>query len=235
MIEYLTTVGSGDWRLSGVGQAPFGSGERRVDGRFDVQAEATARWLILLFSRGGRWRRRMAARDAWPFGARTQSHAKDATRLPENTEMEAYLGQRLSEDSGDVDLFEIEHLGTQARAASIEVSSIPNMDVIVELLRPAQEEPSSSPIRVASGRANAFPTFPSSPVSTLIRVRERSVEGALPTENVSDEYYVRWRLARCDGAFERELNDSLELAEPLALGTSAAGGSVGAVTSIRSA
>jgi hypothetical protein len=35
---------------------------------------------------------------------------------------------------------------------------------------------------------------------------------------VSDAYYVRWKLLDEDASFERELNDSLELAEPLELG-----------------
>ncbi|MDH4283514.1 MAG: hypothetical protein OEV36_12730, partial [Myxococcales bacterium] len=39
-----------------------------------------------------------------------------------------------------------------------------------------------------------------------------------PTENVSDSYHVRWRLLDDDPGFEREPNDSLELAEPIGLG-----------------
>jgi len=56
------------------------------------------------------------------------------------------------------------------------------------------------------------------PGKYLIRVRERALEGELPTENVSDEYYVRWNLLELDDGFETEPNDSLELAETLALG-----------------
>ncbi len=113
LIEYLATVGSGDWRLSGVGQAPFGSGERRVDGADSIfKPKRRLGWLILLFLLAG------GGIAAWQLATRGPSEsepnhaAKDATHLPENTEMEAYLGQRVSEDSGDVDLFEIEHRGT---------------------------------------------------------------------------------------------------------------------------
>jgi hypothetical protein len=35
---------------------------------------------------------------------------------------------------------------------------------------------------------------------------------------VSDEYTIRWEILPLDESFEREPNDSLELAEPLALG-----------------
>jgi len=219
LIEYLTTVGSGDWRLSGVGQAPFGSGERRVD-RVDSLFKPKQRlgWLILLFLLAG------GGVAAWQLATRGPSEsepnhaAKDATRLPENTEMKAYLGQRLSEDSGDVDLFEIEHLGTGRRAANLEVSSIPNMDVVVELLKPGQEEPLVVADSRGLGQGERLPNLPIEPGKYLIRVWERNVEGELPTENVSDEYYIRWRFLDDDGTFEREFNDSLELAEPLELG-----------------
>ena len=220
LIDYLATVGSGDWRLSGVGGAPFASGEHRVE-RLDSIFKTKRRlwWLILLFLLVG------GGVAAWQLATRGPSEsepnhtAKDATRLPEDTELEAYLGQRVSEDSGDIDLFEIEHIGTQRRAAHIEVSSIPNMDVMVELLRPGQEEPFVVADSRGLGQGERLPNVPIEPGKYLIRVRERSAEGELPTENVSDEYYVRWRLLDDAGSFERELNDSLELAEPLELGT----------------
>jgi hypothetical protein len=41
----------------------------------------------------------------------------------------------------------------------------------------------------------------------------------MPTENVSDPYFIRWRLLDPDLRYEREPNDSLELAESIALGT----------------
>lgn len=219
LIEYLSTVGDGDWRLSEAGQAPFGSGKRRADG-IDSMFKPKRRlgWLIALFlSLGG-------GVAAWQFATRGPAEnepnhsVKDATPLPENVEMEAYLGQRLSEDTGDVDLFEIEHVGTQRRAANIEVSSIPNMDVIVEVLRDGH----TAPLVVADsrdlGQGERIPNVPMEPGKYLIRVQERSVEGTLPTENVSDEYLIRWSLLDENGSFEREFNDSLELAEPLALG-----------------
>jgi hypothetical protein len=161
---------------------------------------------------------------AWQLATRGPSEkepnhsANIATSLPENTEMEAYLGQRLSEELGDVDLFEIQHLGTERRAAELEVSSIPNMDVLLELLRPGQDEPLIVADSLGLGEGERLPNVPIEPGKYLIRVREPSVEGELPTENVSDAYYVRWRLLDEDAGFERELNDSLELAEPLELG-----------------
>jgi serine/threonine-protein kinase len=219
LIEYLTTVGSHDWRLSGVGQASFGSGERRVDGVDSLfKPKRSLGWLILLFLLvgGGVATWQLATRG--PSESEPNHTRRDATPLPENTEMQAYLGQRVSQDSGDVDLFEIEHRGMLRRAANVEVSSIPNMDVVVELLRSGQEAPLVVADSGGVGQGERLPNVPLEPGKYLIRVRERSVEGVLPTENVSDEYFVRWRLLDDDGTFEHELNDSLELAEPLALG-----------------
>lgn len=132
--------------------------------------------------------------------------------------MEAYLGQRLSEELGDTDLFEIQHVGTGRRAAELEVSSIPNMDIVLELLSPDQDEPLAVADSRGLGEGERLPNVAIEPGIHLIRVRAHSVEGELPTENVSDAYYVRWRLLAEDATFERELNDSLELAEPLELG-----------------
>jgi len=98
------------------------------------------------------------------------------------------------------------------------VSSIPNIDVVVELLRPGREEPLVVADSRGLGQGERLPNVPIEPGTYLIRARERKVGGELPTENVSDAYYVRWRLLEKDRAFEREFNDSLELAEPLGLG-----------------
>ena len=219
LVGYLATVGAGDWRLSGVGQAPFGSGERRVDKLDSIFKPKRRLWLLMLLfllAGGGVAAWQLATRG--PSESEPNHTAKDATHLPENTEMEAYLGQRVSEDSGDVDVFEIEHIGTRRRAVDLEVSSIPNMDVVVEFLAPGEEEPLVVADSRSLGQGERVPNVPIEPGKHLIRVRERTVEGELPTENVSDEYYVRWRLLDEDDSFEREFNDSLELAEPLELG-----------------
>lgn len=219
LIEYITGVGSGDWRLSTVANPSAKSGTRRVDELDSIftRKRRTWAWLLLLALAAG-------GVGAWQIATRGPSErepnhlADQATRLPENTAMEAYLGQRLSEDSGDVDLFEIENPGGQPRAVEIDVSGIRNMDVVVELLRPGVDEPLIVSDSRGLGEGERLPNVPVDSDNYLIRVRERPDEGAHPTENVSDEYVVRWRAMPDDPAFERELNDSLELGEPLELG-----------------
>jgi hypothetical protein len=219
LIDYLATVGAGDWRLSSVGRPPLGSGTRRVDGLDSIFKPKRKLWwfmALLLLAGGGLAAWQIATRG--PSEREPNHLVKNATRLPENTEMEAYLGQRLNEDSGDVDLFEIQHVGPEPRAAEIEVSSIPNMDVTVEVLRAGSDEPMLVGEARGLGQGERLPNVPLEPGKYLIRISERSVPGSLPTENVSDEYHVRWRLLDDDELFERETNDSLEQAEPLPLG-----------------
>ncbi|MGB8330477.1 MAG: serine/threonine-protein kinase [Polyangiales bacterium] len=220
LISYLATVGTGDWRLGPAGQSGFGSGARPVEGPASIfRSQQRLWWLILLFLLAG------AGLGAWQLATRGPSErepnhaAKDATRLPENAELKAYLGQRLSEDSGDVDLFEIEHADEMRRAAEVEVSSIPNIDLVVEILASGGDEPLLVADSHGTGLGERLPNVAFEPGKHLIRVRERAATGELPTENVSDAYFVRWRFLPADEAFEQEVNDSLELAEPLPLGT----------------
>jgi serine/threonine-protein kinase len=219
LLRYLATVGSRDSRLSGAGHSALKSGNHRdaaIDSVFKPKRKVW--WAILLFSLmgGGVLVWRLTNRGS---SEQEPNHTvQNATPLPENTAMKAYLGRRLSEKSGDVDVFEIEHVGTDRSAAEIEVSSIPNMDVIVELLKPGREDPLVGADSRGLGEGELVPNAPMEPGKHLIRVRERSTEGVLPTENVSDAYFVRWKLLSDTSGFERERNDSLELAEEIELG-----------------
>jgi tRNA A-37 threonylcarbamoyl transferase component Bud32 len=219
LIQYLTAVGSGDWRLSTVANASGKSVTRRVDEADSIFARKRRPWfwvLLVVLGAGGLGAWQIVTRG--PSEREPNHAANDATRLAQDTEMQAYLGQRLNEDSGDIDLFEIENVGVELRAAEIEVSAIPNMDVVVELLKPGSDEPLIAADARGLGEGERLPNVPIEPGKYLIRVRERPSEGEMPTENVSDEYYVRWEVLPVDPSFEHEPNDSLELAEPLQLG-----------------
>ncbi len=213
LIAYLSTVGHEDWRTSRLGMRSMSSGTRRVDSLF--KGKRRGWWLfalvsILLLGIGG-----------WHFLTRGPSEhepnhtEENASWLPEKTKMKAYLGQRLDEKNGDVDLFAIENTGAEARAAIVEVSAIPNMDLTLEVLKTREQEPEVFTDTEGLGEGERLPNVPVEPGTYFIRVREKVSGQSLPTENVSDEYYVRWELRDRDPEFEREPNDSLELAEPL--------------------
>ena len=216
LIGYLSTVGDDDWRTSRLGTRETGSGTRRVDSLFERKRRGW--WVFALLSAA------LLGAGGWHYATRGPSEREpnhteeDANRLDEKTTMEAYLGQRLDEGTGDVDLFAIEHTGAEGRSAIVEVSSIPNMDVTLALLKAGEQEPIVFTDAQGLGEGERLPNVPIEPGTYLIRVREKATGEGLPTENVSDEYYVRWELRDQDPDFERELNDSLELAESLPLG-----------------
>ena len=219
LIDYLTTVGSEDWRMAVEGGSSSRNGMRRLDGLDAAPPRKRRPWLWL-----GAVALVAAGVAAWQWSQRGPAEQEpnhlpsEATPLAQDVDMEAYLGKRLRQDMGDVDLFAIRHAGPE-RAAEIEVTSIPNMDVVVELLGPDAGSPVVVSDSKGLGQGEHLPNVPLSPGRWLIRVREKPLESALPTENVSDAYTVRWSVLPDDASFEVEPNDSLERAEALALGS----------------
>lgn len=219
LIGYLTSVGTSDWRMSTASGSASRSGTRRVDELDSSLRKKHRPWLwfsLLALAAAGVVVWQLVT--TGPLEREPNHLREDATRLLPNTDAKAFLGQRLSEDSGDVDLFEIVSTGTAPRAVQIQATSIPNMDSVVELLSAEGDEPFLVADSRGLGLGERVPNAPLGPGSHFIRVRAKTPEGELPTENVSDPYYVRWSPLQLDPGFEREPNDTLELAEPLALG-----------------
>ncbi|MEM7433907.1 MAG: serine/threonine-protein kinase [Myxococcota bacterium] len=218
LIDYLASVGEEDWHSSGLGVRASRSGSRPVDSLFAPRRRGwfwAAGLLVLCLAGAGIFR--YVTRGPLE---REPNHTEElANRLPEDVEMEGYLGQRLDSTTGDVDLFTLEHRGPEPSAAVLEVSAIPNMDIALELARPGESEPLLVVDSGALGEGERVPNVPLEVGTYYLRVREHHEIGDHPTENVSDPYYVRWALRDADPEFEAEPNDSLELAEPISLGT----------------
>ena len=217
LIDYLKTVGSEDWRMA-VGGSSSKIGVRRLEPLEVASHRKRGPWLWL-----GVFVLAASALAAWQWSHRGPHETEpnhlvgEATPLPKDVDMEAYLGKRLREDMGDVDVFAIRHTGREP-SAEIEVSSIPNMDVVVELMRPDETEPFVVSDSRGLGLGERLPNVPIEPGQFFIRVLEKPNGEELPTENVSDAYVVRWSPVPRDDSFELEPNDSLEQAESLPLG-----------------
>jgi serine/threonine protein kinase len=140
-----------------------------------------------------------------------------ATPLQPYVGVRAFLGQRLDEGSGDVDLFKFAYQSDPPGAVMIELTAIPNIDTVLELLRPGQDTPIVASDFGGKGEGERLPNVPLEPGTYFVRVRERTVAGELPTENVSDPYHVHWEPLELLENFEREPNDSLGFSETLPL------------------
>jgi hypothetical protein len=141
-----------------------------------------------------------------------------ANRLPARQTFRAYLGRRFDEQRSDADFYVLDNPGGRRRTVRIEVSAIPNMDIVFELYREGIHSPLLTADSGGIGHPEVVPNFVIEGSTYYLRVRELWESGRLPTENVSDPYEVRWRFVEPSGDEEREVNDSLELAEPIRVG-----------------
>jgi hypothetical protein len=89
------------------------------------------------------------------------------------------------------------------------------MDTVLEVFRGGQSEPLLVVDGAGPGGAERLPNLALVDALYYVRVRERSVSGRHPTENVSDPYRLRWDYVQLAPGDEREVNDTLALAERL--------------------
>ncbi len=138
-----------------------------------------------------------------------------ANPLPMGVPLEGYLGQRRSAELGDADLYRIRNESGSRKLLQVEVGPLPNIDLVVDVIRVGQHNPLLSADSGPAGVGERIPNFPINEGDYLLRVRERWIVGELPTENVSDRYTIVWNLADLEEGWESEVNDSLELADEL--------------------
>jgi len=142
---------------------------------------------------------------------------EQAAVLPEGTTVTGFLGRRASTTIGDVDLYELRNGGGR-HVLSAELRGIPNIDLVLDVFRPGQAEPVLSVDTGGVGEGERIPNFPVGGRGYLLRVREHWLTGRFPTENISDSYQLTWHFIEPAADDESEVNDSLELANPIAIG-----------------
>jgi len=164
------------------------------------------------------------ARDVVPTAeSEPNDMPENADELPAEVDIQGMLGQRQSTELGDVDLYRIANPGGERRLLDLHVTGLPNIDLIVDVVRTGQSEPVLSADGSGVGGDEHIRGFPLTERAYLVRVRERWIAGELPTENISDEYTIRFELRDQVEGEESEVNESLELANELAAGGSITG------------
>jgi serine/threonine-protein kinase len=234
LLAYLASVGQDEGLESakllrvGGGLLPTDSGrQRQVATRGDVDeferrlrrrsivGYALLAFLLVAAGGGGAWA--WTHRPVEPVTTETEPNGEleQADPLPEGVAFEAYLGKRLDPQRSDADFYRLDNPGGGRRTVRIEVSSIPNMDVTFELFRSDISHPLLTADSGGVGQPEVVPNFVIDGPTYYVRVREIWESGRLPTENVSDPYTVRWTYVEPGAHEEREVNDSLELAESI--------------------
>jgi len=159
------------------------------------------------------------ARDVVPTAeSEPNDQPENADELPADVSIQGSLGKRQSTELGDVDLFRITNPGGSRRLLDLHISGLPNIDLVVDVVRAGESDPVLSADGAGVGGDEHIRGFPLTDSTYLIRVRERWISGELPTENISDEYTIRYELLEQAEGEESEVNESLELANELAVG-----------------
>ncbi len=147
----------------------------------------------------------------------------EANLLAPNQPVTGYLGRRMDRYHSDADVYAILNPGGQRRVMALDVTGIPNMDIAVDVVRAGVETPVLVADSGGVGAAERVPNFPIAGPKYFLRVRESWGKGELATENVSDPYTIRWHWVQAGDDQEKEVNDSLELAEQLPIGATRKG------------
>jgi hypothetical protein len=155
--------------------------------------------------------------------AEPNGEPEQANPLPEGLVLTGLLGRRTSEMMSDADVYRVDNPGGDRAFVRISVSGIPNMDIVVDLVKAGHREPVLSADGAGVGQPELVPAFPIRGSDYFIRVRERWMAGQRATENVSDEYTVQWAFVTPEEHEEHEVNDSLELADTIGAGESRKG------------
>jgi len=234
LAAYLATTGE-ELADSAISRPRIGEmGERRVvhvATRGDVdhyeRGLAAKGWLgrivagllvVGLVLGGGWWYRHQPAEGGPEREQEPNGDPALANPLAPNHDVRGQLGQRQDVSEGDADVFVIDNPGGERRVMSFTASGLPNMDIAVDVVKAGIPTPVLVADSNRRGGGEAVPNFPLSGSTYYLRVREVREAGAMPTENVSDDYVVRWSFVEPSPEDEHEVNDSLELAEIIELG-----------------
>ena len=237
LVEYLESIGQSEGisstRLARVGGAmlPTGSGrQRKVATRSDVddferriRRRTLSTWFAVFVAvagavGGGAWAYLHRPAEQLTQEQEPNDELRTANPLAEGVTLTAYLGRRHDENRSDADIYLLRNPGGERRTVRIELGAVPNMDLVFEVFRDGITSPLLVSDSGSMGQPEAVPNFVIDGPKYYIRVRELWESGRLPTENVSDPYTLRWRVVTPEEGEEREVNDSLELGEPMRIG-----------------
>jgi serine/threonine-protein kinase len=141
-----------------------------------------------------------------------------ANSLSIGASMTGFLGKRQSQSRSDADVYAFELPLAVERQVRVEVSALPNIDLVLDLARMGEATPILSVDRTRVGGREVIPNLSLRGGRYYARVREVWGRGAWPTENVSDPYVISLSARALENGEEIELNDTPETANVIEVG-----------------
>ncbi len=142
---------------------------------------------LLLGLAGGGW---MYARSRAPraasFEREPNNSAGQANLIPTEGGVSGMMGKRSESGAPDMDYFLVPS-GKGQREVSVEVTGLPNMDLVIELFD-AQGRPVAKANTAGVAEGESLATTAIGPGEHFILIRQVWIDGTPPVENVSDRY-----------------------------------------------
>ncbi|MEI8254782.1 MAG: hypothetical protein WCJ30_03835, partial [Deltaproteobacteria bacterium] len=191
----------------------FERGLRR--GRIAVWASAALVGIVAVASGALVYRgQRALSRRARDAEVEPNGMPVSATLIAPGIDVRGRLGARMSVDHGDVDYFRLLPLPRGTSRLRVELSAQPNIVTQLELLREGRTEPVAVADDTHAGGRQVLAGFRvTGDAQYFLSVHERSVPGAIPMENVTDWYTLRYSVAPLTPGTETEPDDNEEIAE----------------------
>jgi serine/threonine-protein kinase len=190
--------------------------------RYERGLRRTSRWASALIGAGVlgalaagyfAWTKReplLEAREREP-----NNEPESANALQVGGKVTGYLGRRMSRTQSDADVYAFGLPLDREQLVRVEVSALPNIDLVLELVRAGEADPLLVVDRLRVGGAEVIPNLSLRGGRYYVRVRERWGTNAWPTENVSDAYVISLTSRAPQSGEEIELNDTIETANAL--------------------
>lgn len=140
-----------------------------------------------------------------------------ATELVHGVTLSGHIGARQSPTFSDADVFVLRNPGGTRRNFKFNLTGLPNMDLVVDIVKAGFDTPVLSVDNGGVGATEGVPNFVMDGLTYYLRVREFWHQGQLPTENVSDVYRITWDYVTVGEGEEQESNDTPEAGNPLTL------------------
>jgi hypothetical protein len=166
--------------------------------------------LLLAVGAGGAFfwnQRRQRAPKALEVEVEPNNETASANPIASGRPIRGKIGQRLGRDEGDRDVFRVPAEGSGARLLRVEVTGVPNIDLVLEVFDARGEFLAQADER-GEGEGEIIPNLRIGEGDAYVVVREARSPGKVAGENVTDEYSLTasWHALAQDE--EAEPNDA---------------------------
>ena len=177
-----------------------------------VMAALAVAGLIVFGERRIEQRRALTARDS---EVEPNNSAANATLIAAGTEVRGAIGQRADRTHGDVDFYKLPPIPPGQWRLRVELASQPNIDTVVEVFRSGAEYAVFVAREAGVGQREVVAGLSVQAGEQYFISLHEDERVTVPSENITDQYVLRYTLEPREGALESEPNEREALSSAL--------------------